>query len=207
MRTLVLLILAALPLAAAAEYEGPALDACRSFGERELKRDGTDVKALAFDNDRHLLFARETRKLGTQALGASLSGYGAIVREIGPAVEMSFLCLLANERRALWFHWLPRRDAPALRQCRRGADTDACLQLLLDLAERDLLEKAAFRFQESLEADAQAGNDAASSAYRDAAGAWRTYRDRECARRGAAASDAWLACRVDLTRWRTLDLQ
>jgi len=207
MRALLLLVLAALPLGAAAEYAGPALDACRAYGERELRKDGADVKALAFDNDRHLHFARESRKLGGQPVGASLSGHGAIVRATGPAVEMAFQCLLASEKRALWFHWLPRRDAPALAQCRRGADAGACLQLLLDLAERDLLEKAALRFQASLEADAQAGNEAASSAYRNSAGAWRNYRDLECARRGPGGSDAWRACRVDLTRWRYLDLQ
>ena len=207
MRALLLLVLAALPLAAAAEYAGPALDTCRAYGERALLKDGADVKALAFDNDRHLHFERETRKLGSQPVGASLSGHGAILRATGPAVEMAFLCLLASEKRALWFHWLPRRDAPALAQCRRGADAGACLQLLLDLAERDLLEMAALRFQASLEADAQAGNEAASSAYRNSAGAWRNYRDLECARRGPGGSDAWRACRVDLTRWRYLDLQ
>lgn len=207
MRALLLALLAALPLAAAAAYDGPALDACRAYGERALKRDGADIKALAFDDDRHLYFEREARKLGNQPIGAALSGHGAILRDAGPAVEIVFLCLLASEKRALWFHWLPRRDAPALGQCRRGADTGACLEALLDLAERDLLEKSALRFQESLDADAKAGNDAASSAYRNAAAAWRNYRDLECARRGPAGSDAWRACRVDLTRWRYLDLQ
>jgi hypothetical protein len=207
MRALLALVLAALPPGAAAEYAGPALDACRAHGERALRADGADVKALAFDNDRHLVYAREARRLGSQPLGASLSGHGAIVRATGPAVEVAFLCLLASEKRALWFDWLPRRDAPALAQCRRGAHAGACLQLMLDLAERDLLEKAALRFQASLEADAQAGNEAASSAYRNSAAAWRNYRDLECARRGPASSDAWLACRVDLTRWRYLDLQ
>jgi hypothetical protein len=207
MRALLLLVVAALPLGAAAEYAGPALDACRAHGERELRKDGADVEALAFDNDRHLYFKRDARRLGSQPIGASLSGHGAIVRATGPAVEMAFLCLLAGDKRALWFHWLPRRDAPALGQCRRSADTGACLQLLLDLAERDLLERAAFRFQESLEADARAGNEAASSAYRNSAAAWRNYRDLECARRAPAGSDAWRACRVDLTRWRYLGLQ
>ncbi|MDH4326584.1 MAG: DUF1311 domain-containing protein [Betaproteobacteria bacterium] len=206
MRALLLLVLAALPFGAPAQYSGPALDACRAFGERELKRDGADVKSLAFDNDRHLLLERESRKLGAQAIGASLSGHGAIVRELGPAVEISFVCLLATERRALWFHWLPRRDAPTLQQCRRSADAGTCLEVLLNLAESDLVESAALRFQESLDADAKAGNDAASTAYRNAAAAWRNYRDLECARRGPAGSDAWRACRIDLTRWRYLDL-
>lgn len=207
MRALVFALLAALAPAAAAEYAGPALEACRSFGERALRRDGADVKALAFDNDRHLLYEREARKLGSQPIGGVLSGHGAIVRAAGPAVELAFMCLLASEQRALWFHWLPRGDAPALRQCRRGADAGDCLQALHDLAERDLLERAAQRFQESLEADARAGNNAASSAYRDSAAAWRNYRDLECARRGGAGSEAWRACMVDLTRWRILDLQ
>ena len=58
-----------------------------------------------------------------------------------------------------------------------------------------------------LEADAKAGDGNASSAYRNAAAAWRAYRDAECARRGAGGSDAWRGCMVDLTKRRYLDLQ
>jgi uncharacterized protein YecT (DUF1311 family) len=207
MRGWLLLLAAALPLGAFAQYSGPALETCRAFGERELRRGGGDVKGLAIDRDRHLEIERVTRKVGAQFVRSALSGNGAILRSAGPAVELSFLCLLANDKRALYFHWSPRRDAAALAQCRRGAAPGDCLQLLLDLAERDLVESAAYRFQESLEADAKAGNDSASSAYRNAAGAWRSYRDAECARRGADGSDEWRACLVDLTRRRFLDLQ
>ena len=87
MRALLLLVLATLPLATFAQYSGPALDACRAFGERELQRDGTDVKSLAFNNDRHLLLERESRKLGSQPIAASLSGHGAIVRELDRATR------------------------------------------------------------------------------------------------------------------------
>lgn len=207
MTRMLLLLLAALPLAALAEYDGPAAGACRAFGERELKRAGLDIASLAFDNDRHLFLERVARKLGRQSVGAALSGNGAILRVAGPAVELSFVCLLADDRRALYFHWTPRRHAPALAQCRRGKDAGACLQALLELAERDLLELSAPSFQASLDADAKAGNDSASGAYRNAAAGWRTYRDAECARRGAPDSEPWRACRVDLTRRRYLDLQ
>ena len=71
----------------------------------------------------------------------------------------------------------------------------------------DLVEVAAYRFQDSLEADAKAGNENASNAYRNAATTWRAYRDAECARRGPGGSDAWRGCMVDLTRRRYLDLQ
>lgn len=192
---------------AMAQGADPAAQACRELGEGELKRAGFEVRALEIDRDRHLYLERERAKLGSQPIGASLSGYGAIVPPSGPPTEIAFVCLLASQKRALWFHWLPRRDAATLQQCRRVADVPDCLQRLLETAERDLVEVSAFRFQESLDADAKAGNDAASSAYRDAAAAWRNYRDLECARRGAAGSDEWQACRVDLTRRRYYDLQ
>lgn len=202
-----LLLTLALPLAAWAQHSGPGVETCRAYGERELKKVSGDVKSLVFDQDAALLNERYARKLGSQSVGSILSGNGAITRAIGPAVELTFVCLLANDKQALFFHWVPRKDAPALAQCRRGAATGDCLQLLLDLAERDLVEVAAFRFQDSLEADAKAGNEKASSAYRDSATSWRAYRDAECARRAAAGSDEWRACMVDLTRRRYLDLK
>jgi hypothetical protein len=196
-----------LPLTAWAQYSGPAVDTCRAYGERELKKGGADVKALVFDRDGALTIERATRKMGSQFVSSILSGNGAIARALGPAVELSFVCLLASQKQALFFHWVPRNDAPSLAQCKRGAAPGDCLQLLLDLAERDLVEVAAFRFQDSLEADAKAGNENASNTYRNAAAAWRAYRDAECARRGAGGSDAWRGCMVDLTRRRYLDLQ
>jgi uncharacterized protein YecT (DUF1311 family) len=196
-----------LPLTAWAQYSGPAVDACRAYGERELKRGGGDVQRLVIDRDRALLMDKYARKLGTQFISSALSGNGAITRAVGPAVELSFVCLLANDKQALFFHWTPRRDASSLVQCRRGAVSADCLQVLLDLAERDLIEVAAARFQESLEADAKAGTENASNGYRNASAAWRAYRDAECARRGAGGSDEWRACMLDLTRRRYLDLQ
>jgi hypothetical protein len=199
-RALLLLALCALPSVAAAEYTGPALEACRALGERSLKAEGTRLGALAIDNDRHLYFERRARKLGSQATGASLTGHGAIVLEAGTPVEIAFLCLLANEKRALGFHWLPRRDASSLAQCRRVPDTGACLQVQFDIAERDHIEISSIRFQ-------QAQDAGAGDAFRAAAAAWRNYVDLECARRGAEGSDEWRACKVDLTRRRYLELQ
>ncbi|HEX9185237.1 MAG TPA: lysozyme inhibitor LprI family protein [Burkholderiales bacterium] len=202
-----LLLLLALPLAAWGQYAGPAVETCRAHGERELKRTAPDVKSLVFDRDAALAIERTTRKMGSQFVSSILTGNGAIQREIGPAVELSFLCLLASDKQALFFYWMPRKGAPALAQCKRGAAPGDCLQLLLDLAERDLVEVAAFRFQDSLEADAKSGTESASNAFRNSASAWRAYRDAECARRSPAGSDEWRACMVDLTRRRYLDLQ
>lgn len=204
---LLLLLLAALPLGASAQYAGPAVETCRAYGEREMKRNGAGIQGLAFDRDASLIIEKYVRKAGSQFVSSILSGNGAILRPAGPAVELSFVCLLADERRALFFHWMPRRHAPALAQCRRGKDPGTCLQLLYEIAERDLLEASALSFQASLAADAKAGNDSASTAYRNAAAAWRAYRDAECLRRGAAGSDPWRACMADLMLRRYLDLQ
>lgn len=200
MRVLLLLALCTLPSVAAAQYAGPALESCRAFGERALKADGAILKTLVIDNDRHLHFERRARKLGSQALGATLTGHGAIVLEAGAPVEIAFLCLMASDRRALGFHWLPRRDASSLAQCRRVADTSQCLQVLFDIAERDHIEMSSIRFQ-------QAQDAGTGDAFRAAAAAWREYRDLECARRGEGGGDEWRACMVDLTRQRYLALQ
>jgi hypothetical protein len=199
-RVLLLLALCALPSVAAAQYAGPALETCRAFGERALKADGVLLKSLAIDNDRHLHLERRTRKLGSQAVGASLSGHGAIVLDAGPPVEVSFLCLLASDKRALGFHWLPRRDASSLAQCRRVPGTGQCLQVLFDITERDHIEMSSIRFQ-------QAQDAGTGDAFRATAAAWRAYRDLECARRGEGGSDEWRACMVDLTRQRYFALQ
>ncbi|MGH8705985.1 MAG: lysozyme inhibitor LprI family protein [Burkholderiales bacterium] len=204
-------LLLLLPFAAAAQYTGPALESCRAYAEAEAKRGGAGATAVAFDQDRDLNIERYTKRVGSQFVSSLLFGNGAIVLAQGPAVEMSFVCLLADEKRALFFHWVPRREAPVLAQCRRsaaaGRGMSDCLDPLLQLAESDLTQLNASRFQQAREADLSAGNENLSNAFRRSNEAWRVYRDAECTRRGAAASDAHRACLVELTRRRALDLR
>ena len=207
--------LACLPMTALAQYAGPGVETCRAYAEREIRKDSHGVEAVAFDRDRELNIDRYTRKLGSQFVSSILYGNGAIVLGRAPAIEMSFLCLLADEKRAVFFYWTPRRDAPSLAQCRRHAakDLGGCLDVLLQTAERDLTQAYALRFQEARERDAVQKNEEAVAAFRKAADAWRGYRDAECARRAAAsgggsgAADAQKACFVEMTRRRALDLQ
>jgi uncharacterized protein YecT (DUF1311 family) len=211
MRRLAGALLLFAPLAALAQYSGPAVEACRAFAEAEEKKDGGTVTAVQFDKDRHLNLERVARKLGSQFVGSALFGNGAVLLASGPAVEMSFLCLLADERRPLYFHWTLRRDAPVLAQCRRtsaaGPDLGKCFSSLLELADQDLLPLYAQGFQAARDADAAAGNENASKAFRRSNDAWRAYREAECARRGPPGSDALRACMVELTRRRALDLR
>jgi len=88
-----------------------------------------------------------------------------------------------------------------------------CLDVLLRVAESDLMQVYALQFQDARERDHNAGNEDAVASFRKANDEWRQYRDAECARRrdhaprGVAPDDYHLACMVELTRRRALDMR
>jgi uncharacterized protein YecT (DUF1311 family) len=200
-----------------AQYDGPAVEACRAYAKREMARDGTKAKDVVIERDQSLSLERYTRKLGTQFVSSILTGNGAVVLENAPSAELGFICLLAEEKRAVFFEWLPRVNASALAQCTRDDSVRdkprPCLEVLLQVAENDLMQVYAFRFQDARERDQKANNEAAIVAYRKSNDEWKQYRDAECARRrdyapqGVAPDDYQLACVVDLTRRRALDMR
>jgi uncharacterized protein YecT (DUF1311 family) len=202
-----LLALLCMPAAAGAQYAGPAVEACRAHAQQEQAQGAIAGTRVVIDNDRHLGIERYSRKLGSQPVASLLYGNGAIAPRKGQAVEMSFVCLLADEKRALFFYWIPRLDAAALAQCTRGAKENAaeCLDSLLQVIEQDLTQAYAARFQEARDADARSGGEAASNALRESNKAWLAYRDAECARR--AAADERKACVADLSRRRLIDVR
>lgn len=203
-----LLALLCLPAAALAQYAGPAVETCRAFAEQEHKRDAVAGNSVVFDRDRHLGIDRYTKKVGSQQVASLLYGNGAIVPRSGLAVEMSFVCLLADEKRALFFYWIPRTDAAAFSQCARsasGSNSAACLEALLQVVEQDLTQAYAARYQDARDADSRAGNEAASEIIRSSNRAWLAYRDAECSRH--AAGDARKACIIDLSRRRLMDVR
>jgi len=204
--------LALAPLCATAQYQGPAVDACRSYALKELHREGNHAKAVVIERDASLHMERYSRKIGNQPVSAILTGNGAVVYDDTPSAELSFLCLLADEKRPVFFAWQPRPHAPVLAQCGRSealrGKEGGCLQVLLRVAEQDLSEVYAHRFQEANER-----GEKSLAAYRKANDEWREYRDAECARRrelapaGVAPQDYQAACMVELTRRRALDMR
>ena len=217
MRFLATIVGALAALSVNAQYNGPAVETCRAYAKRELARDGTRAKDVVFERDQYLSLDRYTRKLGNQFVSSILRGNGAVVLDGVPSAELSFICLLADEKRALFFEWLPRVNPPALTQCSRDAalreKPRPCLETLLQVAENDLMQAYALLFQEARERDHQAGNEKAVETFRKANDEWRQYRDAECARRrdhapkGVSPQDHHLACMVELTRRRGLDVR
>ena len=206
---LLFLLLVATPVFA--QYNGPAVDTCLAHAKREAP----NAKDVVFERDQNLQIERYTRKLGTQFVSSILRGNGAVVLDGSPSAELSFICLLADDKRAVYFEWLARPNAPALPQCTRdpGLKTRGCLEHLLQVAELDLTQILAARFQESRERDQATGNENSAIAFRKANDEWRQYRDAECARRrehapkGVMPDDNQLACTLELTRRRALDMR
>lgn len=200
-----------------AQYSGPAVDTCLAYAKSEAKREGTSAKDIVFERDQSLMLERYTRKLGTQFVSSILRGNGAVVLDNAPSAELSFMCLLADDKRAVFFEWLPRINASAMAQCSRDdalrGKPRPCLETLLGVAETDLMQAYSAQFQVARERDNKAGNEAAANTFRKANDEWRQYRDAECQRRrdhpskGVAAEDVLLACAVELTRRRALDMR
>lgn len=187
-----------------AQYEGPAVEACRAYALKESKRDGGTAKEVIFEKDRNLLIERYTRKVGNQLVSSILTGNGAVVYPGAPSAELSFMCLLANDKTPVFFNWMPRQDVAALAQCTRDdslrGKSRSCLEGLLQVAEADLGQLYALRFQEANER-----GEAAVAIYRKSNDEWRQYRDAECQRR--EGEERQLACVVDLTRRRAWDMR
>lgn len=203
-----LLALAALLAAsgAFAQYDGPAVQSCRDYALKELKRGGASAKEAVIERDRNLFIERYTRKVGNQFVSSVLSGNGSIVYPGAPAAELSFVCLLADDKHPVFFTWVSRQDTSTLAQCTRDeslrAKSRGCLEMLQQIAENELGQLYAERFQE-----ANTRGEASVAAYRKSNDEWRQYRDAECERQGAGGEDRKLACIVDLTRRRAWDMR
>jgi uncharacterized protein YecT (DUF1311 family) len=211
-RPVLLLALALCAFPVHAQYSGPAVEACRTYALKELQRGGDKVNAVVLERDANLSMIRHTGKVGNQPVSSILTGNGAVVYEGAPSAELSFICLLADEKRAVFFSWQGRPNAPVLAQCRRSQSLrgkeQGCLEVLLLTAEQDLSQVYAYRFQEANER-----GEKSLAAYRKANDEWREYRDAEYARRrealpqGASPEDVQAACMVELTRRRALDMR
>jgi len=189
-----------------AQYSGPAVDACLAYAEREQKQN------IVFERDQNLLIERYTRKLGSQFVSSILSGNGAVVYNGSPSAELSFICLLADEKRPVYFQWVARPNAPAVMHCLRDLQMQKaprpCFDLMLRVVEQDLTIAYSDRFQE-----ANQRGESALAAFRKSNDEWKQYRDAECARRrdfapsGVSPDDYAVACSIDLTRRRALDMR
>ena len=98
MKRLLLLTLVLFPVLAQAQYNGPAVEACRTYAMQEAKREGMSIADVVLERDAALAIERYSRKLGSQPVSSILTGNGAVVVPGAPSAELSFICLLADEK-------------------------------------------------------------------------------------------------------------
>ena len=94
------------PGPALAGYDGPGAETCRAFGAAALARDERGFKALALVNDDDLVIDRYTERVGSQFVSSVLTGRAAVTAADGTRT-IRFLCLLADDRHAVFFYELP----------------------------------------------------------------------------------------------------
>lgn len=202
---------------ALAQYSGPAVEACRAYAKRELPKEGASTREVVIERDASLVIERYTKKVGSQFVSSVLSGNAAIVLADAPGIELAFVCLLADEKKPVMFHWLPRGNVSALAQCTRAPDLRKkprpCLEYLQRVIEQDLSNLYANSFQDARERDSKRGDERFVAAHRKSNAEWLQYREAECTRRrdfapeGVSPDDVQLACEIDLMRRRALDLR
>ena len=98
-------LMAGAPGPAAAGYDGPGAETRRAFGAAALARDERGFKALALVNDDDLVIERYTERVGSQFVSSVLTGR-AKVSAAGGERTIRFLCLLADDRHAVFFYEL-----------------------------------------------------------------------------------------------------
>lgn len=111
MKRLALALLLVLPFfsfKAFAQYSGPGVETCLAYAQKDMQQYGSRPAKVAFDRDTNLDIEKYTRKVGSQFVSSILTGNGTIADDRGASVRMSFVCLLANDKKAVFFYWQPR---------------------------------------------------------------------------------------------------
>ena len=216
MRAIGLLITILLGVARPAEAAPTPLVSCQSYGTPLIEAAHPGVTSILLDPDGEARIQRRSEPLGTQPLPLVASGTGLLVDRNGQKATMAWVCLLESEDRALFFHWVRTSPASPVEPCRtETAPTDrvACLEKLLDAAERDLAAiNARLAPRPVPQPDAGLPRPAPPPRLPSDA-AWRSYRDAECARRleaavaaGTASMETLLTCKIERTLARVAEL-
>lgn len=187
-----------------------ATSSCEAAAALALRATTTGFRSVALDAPPTARLERRDTQVGSQPIELVLAGRGAVHAADGRR-DLRYLCLVAPGGESVFIDVETAGAGEILGECGGpGAGRDACLADLLRRTERGLAEVEARSV-----ARAQAGGPVARRSELDepvatSIGAWRVYRDAECARRGAQAAgkatETVQLCRIELTRARVHEL-
>ena len=214
---LLALLLAALTAASWAEAAPTPLVSCQIYGVPLIEAAHRGVASILLDPDGEARIQRRSEPVGTQPVPLVASGTGLLVDGDGEKITIAWLCLLENEDRALFFHWLRTSPASPVEACRTkpaGQEKAACLQKLLETAEHNLAAVSARLTPRPVPQPDDGLRRPAPPPRLSSDAAWRNYRDAECARRldaaiaaGAASKETLLTCLIERTLARIAELE
>jgi uncharacterized protein YecT (DUF1311 family) len=194
------------PEAAVQACEAPAILALRSLDGR--------FESVALQPAAASRIERRALRVGSQPVGMVVAGQGTV--RLGPAGsgEVRYVCLLGPDGRALFADVEAPGGSAVLAECGTASGSPSaarrCLEDLLRQAERGLAEAEAAAIRRARGGESRAARAEVEQPVVASIGAWRVYRDAECARRRDAdpqpSAERYEACRVALTRDRVGEL-
>jgi uncharacterized protein YecT (DUF1311 family) len=212
------LLLALLGLLAVACSPGPAVtlapeaavQACEGPTALALRAQATGFRSLTLEPAASSRVERRATMVGRERLGMVVAGHG-VARLADGARNLRYLCLLGRRGEPLFVDVETSEAADLLAACRAQAPgrVPACLGPQLGHAEAALAEAEAGAIRRAHSGDRLARDELDQPAA-ISIGAWRVYRDAECARQAEAlagvGSEIATACLIELTRQRVREL-
>ena len=203
-----LLVLAGcVPPAAVSLTPEAAIQACEAGALSELRRGDATTESVRLQPLADARVEQRTPPPGEQGVTLVIVGQGVAVggSSAGP---FRYTCLAGSSGKVLLVQVMPERSSPVLGECSgRPEGVQACLRGLVVTADATLAkaeaEAIAVARRRSSGRRPDVDEPAAASI-----GAWRVYREAECARRYAdGEADRRSACLVELTRARIDELR
>ena len=195
------------PEAAVQACEAPAALALRPLDGR--------FESVALQPAAASRIERRALQVGSQPVGMVVAGQGTVRLGAAGSGEVRYLCLLSPDGRALFADVEALGGSAVLAECAtasgvRRRPLGRCLEDLLRQAERGLAEVEAAAIRRARGERSGAARAEVEQPVVASIGAWRVYRDAECARRRdadpQASAERYEACRVALTRDRVGEL-
>lgn len=185
-----------------------AVQACEGPLALELRSRDGGFQSMVLEPAATSRIERRPRQVGSQSLSMLVAGRGTARLGAGPQ-DVRYTCLIGPDGRALFVD-VENGSGGGIGECGASASGTTCLRDVLAKAERGLAEaeaRAIARAREGTAARARAEVDEPAVT---SIGAWRIYRDAECARRHRMTPEtvdgAVSACRIALTRERIREL-
>jgi uncharacterized protein YecT (DUF1311 family) len=183
-----------------------ALPACETEALREARRIDPTVQGVQLEPLSGAQVERRSPPPGREGVQLVVQGHGTEVG--GGTGDFRYACLVGTGGDVLFVSLQPEGAGKVMAECAsRPSGQHACLRDLAASADRALAQAEAEAVTEARRRAGKKRSEVDEPAA-ESIGAWRVYRDAECARRyDGGDNDRLTACVVGLTRARIAELR